>query len=279
MSLGPELIVNGNFDGNADGWTISNGSYDDHDVITASQDFQLFQDTSPAAAFSLTPGHTYRLSATTNLTVAPEVGFDGLIYSPALDAFDPLSGGVVFEDIFLNAFNSPYNDFVVPAGATDGVLLLTINSVPNFTYSITDISLRDLDDDPNLYLQTVLMVGAESGDVQTINAGKDDDGTPLYYELQTQEIEFGNRFHQKQISDKIVVLTEDGIDSALEVQANDGDFEPVQVNLSDTVNISDSINTEGNYFTFKWSGTASETSPVFNGLYIEKVTDNGLTEK
>jgi len=130
----------------------------------------------------------------------------------------------------------------------------------------------------NLLTNIVQMVGAETlGAVQAINAGKSDDGTPIYYELQTQEIEFNNRAHLKKISDEIVVLTKNGIDSSLEAQEDDGNFKPIPVDLNDEVNIGENIKLEGNFFTFKWSGTARETSPIFNGIYLEKVTDLGIT--
>ena len=131
----------------------------------------------------------------------------------------------------------------------------------------------------NVFTQIVQMVGADVGDVQGINVGKDDDGTPLYFELNTQEIEFENRAHLKKISNDIVVLTENGIDSSLESQQDDGDFKPVPISLKDSVNIGDDIDLEGNFFTFKWSGTAKETSPILKGIYLENVTDLGITKK
>lgn len=128
----------------------------------------------------------------------------------------------------------------------------------------------------NTFSQIVQMVGVETGNVQTLNTGKDDDGTPLYYELQTQEIEFGNRAHLKSISDLVVVLNEFGIDSSMEAQQDDGDFKPIPMNLSNNVNIGKDINLDGNYFTFKWSGVAQETSPVFQGIGLEGVQDLGI---
>lgn len=132
----------------------------------------------------------------------------------------------------------------------------------------------------NTTLQNVQMVGIETaGTAQGFNAGKADDTTPIYYELQTQEIEFDNRAHLKNISDKITALVDSGIDSSLEAQEDDGNFKPIPVGLNNTVNIGQDINLKGNYFTFKWSGTAQENSPVFNGLYLERVTDLGLTNE
>lgn len=131
----------------------------------------------------------------------------------------------------------------------------------------------------NTTTQIVQMVGAQTGDVQSINVGKSDAGTPIYYELQTQEIEFDNRAHLKNISDEIVVLTENGIDSNLECQQDDGNIQQIPLGLNNSVNIGENINLKGNFFTFKWYGEASETSPIFNGLYLERVTDLGITHE
>ncbi len=129
----------------------------------------------------------------------------------------------------------------------------------------------------NIYLQNTFLVGAETGEIQTINAGKDDDGTPLYYELETQGIEFGNVFHRKKISDKIVVFTKDGIDSALQGKADNDNYKDINIQLDNRVNIGQDISLEGNTVTFKWYGEANETSPILEGFYLEKVTDMGLT--
>lgn len=130
----------------------------------------------------------------------------------------------------------------------------------------------------NDYLQIVQMVGAETGEVQTINAGKDDDGTPIYYELETQGIEFGNVFHRKKISDKLVVFTKDGIDSTLQAKVDGGNYEDIEINLNKRVNIGKDIKLEGNTFNFKWFGESSESSPVLEGIYIEDTQDMGITK-
>ncbi len=132
----------------------------------------------------------------------------------------------------------------------------------------------------NTTTQIVQIVGAETlGNVQGFNVGKGDNGEPIYYELQTQEIEFGNKAHLKNISDQIVVLTENGIDSNFSAQEEDDNFKPIPIILSDSVNIGKDVDLKGHYFTFKWYGEANETSPIFNGIYLEKVTDLGLTNE
>lgn len=130
----------------------------------------------------------------------------------------------------------------------------------------------------NAYLQKTTLVGStDAGDIQTMNTGKDDDGEPIYYELETQGIEFGNIFHRKQVSDKLVVFSRDGIDSSLQAKTDDDNYQDLQIDLSNRVNIGQNINLEGNTMKFKWFGEANETSPVLEGFYAEKITDLGLT--
>ena len=131
---------------------------------------------------------------------------------------------------------------------------------------------------PNTFLQNVFMVAADSnGDVQCINIGKNDDGTPIYFELETQDLEFGDRTHLKQISDKIVVFCKYADASTLEVKANDGNYKQVKIDLEDRVNIGQDINTEGFFFNFKWYGEVDSQTPIFEGVYLEKVVDKGIT--
>ncbi len=130
----------------------------------------------------------------------------------------------------------------------------------------------------DFYLQNVYMAGADTnGTVQMLNAGKSDDGTPIYYELETQELEFGNRNHLKKIADKIVVFTHLGGSSQLQARTNVQEYSPVSMDLNERVNIGKKINLEGNYVTFKWFGQSSTESPVFEGLYLEDITELGLT--
>lgn len=132
----------------------------------------------------------------------------------------------------------------------------------------------------NTWLQTILFVGANTdGNVQMMNIGKSDDGVPLYYEVETQEVEFGNRAHLKVISDQVQVLSKFGIDSTLEGKEEDGDYKKIPVDLSRRVNIGDDVNLKGKYFTFKWYGESNETSPVLEGISIEKIVDLGLTNE
>ncbi len=131
----------------------------------------------------------------------------------------------------------------------------------------------------NLYLQNVFMIGSDTdGKVQMFNVGKGDDGTPIFYELETQELEFGSRAHLKGISDEIAVFTNFGGGSSLEAWTDTQDPTPVDMQFNERVNIGKNINLEGHYVTFRWFGESSTVSPIFEGLYIENIADKGMTE-
>ncbi len=142
------------------------------------------------------------------------------------------------------------------------------------------VILTDIIAPANLTLQIVYMVGADTdGDVQMINVGKSDNSSSIFFELETQDIECGNRSHLKSISDQIMVLTQFGQDSSLSVRSEDGDYESVPIDLSRRVNIGQAINVEGKYFGFKWFGNSKTSSPILEGFKIDNITDKGLTNK
>lgn len=116
------------------------------------------------------------------------------------------------------------------------------------------------------------------GDVQLLNVGKSDNGTPIYYELETQEIEMENRATIKQISDKIVVLMNNGIDSIIHGKADEQNYMKIPMMLHDSVNIGEDISLEGRYFQFKIFGESDSTSPVIEGFKMETITDLGLVK-
>lgn len=123
------------------------------------------------------------------------------------------------------------------------------------------------------------MLSADTtGSVQTFNLGTTDNTTAISYLLETQENDLSNRAHLHQISDQLVVYTKNGIDSKFQIRADEGDWKDIQINLNSRVNICSTLMIKGNFVKFKWFGESSGTAPVFEGLYIEKVTDNGITE-
>ncbi len=134
-------------------------------------------------------------------------------------------------------------------------------------------------ENPTQYQQNVFLSFADpDGNVQLVNGDTSDNGTPIYYELETQELNFGNRGHIKKIADKIAVLTDFGIDGVIEASTGDS-YKPIPMSLSNRVNFGKNINLEGNYFTFKWSGYTSLVSPIFEGFVLEGITDMGMTKQ
>ncbi len=133
---------------------------------------------------------------------------------------------------------------------------------------------------PSSAIRTVFLVGSNlSGNVQLINAGSSDDSTPIYYELETQDLDFGNKFHKKDIDGKIAVFSKNAADSRLQIKTDNNSYQGLQVKLEDRVNVSRSLGYEGNKYNFKWLGNTTNVSPVFEGLRVEDVDDMGISKK
>lgn len=132
---------------------------------------------------------------------------------------------------------------------------------------------------PASYLQTAFLVAADTaGDVQMINMDKDDDGTAIYYELETQELEFGNRAHRKVITGKIAVATQNAGDSKLQLIENDKNPVDIKIDMAKPRASSESINLKANYLTAKWFGNADDKSPVLEGIFLPNVGDEGVQD-
>ena len=114
-----------------------------------------------------------------------------------------------------------------------------------------------------------------SGLVQTVDSGNTDNTVPIFFDLQTQEIEMGNRGHKKSVSD-VVVFTDNGIDSQFGISADGEPFVYLKTNLNKKVNKVSNASSEGNIFTFRWKGETSGTAPRFDGFQLEKITDLGI---
>ncbi len=114
-----------------------------------------------------------------------------------------------------------------------------------------------------------------SGNVQTFDKGTTDNTSTIFYFLETQQLEMGNRAHVNNLSNLISVFTKNGGNSRLQVRTDDDDYEDVKMSLQLRVNTGDGINVSGNYATFKWWGESNDTPPTFEGLYIEQISDEG----
>jgi hypothetical protein len=130
-----------------------------------------------------------------------------------------------------------------------------------------------------LYYQNIFMVASDlAGDVQMINVGKSDDSTSIYYELNTQELEFSNRAYVKAILDVLGVAARYADDSKIEIISDDKDGKPLKIDMGGRINISTLPNFKGHYITLRWSGNANNKSPVLEGFYLSKIIDDGLYE-
>jgi PKD repeat protein len=171
--------------------------------------------------------------------------------------------------------------YIYPGGHFTAKLTVT-NGAGSSTHTEEIISI------PNMYLQTTFLVGSNTdGNVQTIGAGKSDNfitdeensGNPIFYELETQDLEFGNRSHLKKLADKIVVFSKDAGESQLAVKEDGGNYQSIPVFLNDRVNIEQNFNAEGHFLNVKWSGSSSTVSPILEGMLMTDIFDMGNTDK
>jgi hypothetical protein len=124
-----------------------------------------------------------------------------------------------------------------------------------------------------------LFGGTGVGDVSQIDYGTTDDGTPIFYSLDTQEIDCNNRAHVKSMSDEIIVFADNGQGSQLYSSSDGKDFVPVLGTLGDRVNVLDAVDIEFRFVTLRWMGSSSGQAPVFEGLQVENVVDEGTQSK
>ena len=125
-------------------------------------------------------------------------------------------------------------------------------------------------------MTNTFLSGADvSGDVQLINVGTNDDSVPIYYELESQEIEFGDRSHLKKIQNKCVTLTQKANGSTIEIKGDDENYKILPIKVEGPISISDSSSFKCHFLTFKWLGNSSNLSPVLDGFYIKEIIDNG----
>lgn len=117
-----------------------------------------------------------------------------------------------------------------------------------------------------------------TGFVQTLNLGKTDNGTPIFYNIETQEIDFGNRASTKRINDKITVYGRNMMGSKLEYKIETGDWVQVPSEFKSTVNTVEDFNIEGRYFKFRWQGETVGARPVFEGIYFNNLLNEGNIE-
>ena len=125
-----------------------------------------------------------------------------------------------------------------------------------------------------------ILVGADiDGDVQTLNKGGDDNGTPIFYSLDTQTIYMGAPAYLKKISNRMVIFSDNSSDSFISVQADDDDFKNIKTTLDKHTKIGTDINAEGYGFVFRWSGVRQGNAPILYGYFLDSVDYQGVLEK
>ena len=124
-----------------------------------------------------------------------------------------------------------------------------------------------------------LFGGTNSSDVVQLDLGTTDDGVPIFYSIDTQEIDCNNRAHVKSISDEIIVFTKNGQASQLYSSSDGKDFVPVEGPLADRVNVLDAVDIEFRFLVLRWMGSSSGQAPVFEGFQVENIVDEGTQSK
>jgi len=121
-----------------------------------------------------------------------------------------------------------------------------------------------------------IRIADSAGYVDTLNFGSTDRGTPIFYSLETQELEFGSRGTTDKMSGHIAAYTKNGQNSKIQVKTEGGDYSDIDGDLTSSVTIIETANLDGRYFKFKWSGvTDSSQPPEFQGLEFPEYEDQG----
>ena len=165
---------------------------------------------------------------------------------------------------------------------------ITVNGLTN--YYVLKFSVRDQSWSVHYYpvffgrfsqytdsLGRRLRVADSAGFVQTIGYGNTDNGTPRFYSIDTQEIEFGQRLDTKKITGHIGVFTRNAGGSTISVKEESDDWRSLSKNLKSPIDIFDD-NVEGRFIKFRWSGTTSTVDPVFEGFIFPEVKNQGIID-
>ena len=121
------------------------------------------------------------------------------------------------------------------------------------------------------------LIGAEtSGNVQTLNKGQTDNEKPIFYFLESQDLDFGSRQNVKTISNNIVAFTTNGQNSRLKISADNKTFKDVPIDLTVKESVGRNLNERGHQFTVRWEGESTGNAPIFEGFNIPQITDEGI---
>lgn len=117
------------------------------------------------------------------------------------------------------------------------------------------------------------------GEVQTIDLGPTDNGEAIDYEIESQDLEFGDRSSLKTISDQMIVYMRNGIDSTVQMRMDGENIKDIPMATNRRVNIGNDVNVEANFFNFRLIGSSKGTSPVFEGFQLNNIMAQGTNTK
>lgn len=247
--------------GGNDTFTFDHGGGDDRGFDISFHDFTISG--APITVYTV-GGHTYIMNIfTANGSFGNQIELPSIQDSETFAIFSAVMASV--------SYVTPYNNHAAGLGIDFDDSLGGIDGGGNEHWYFGGGS--------NTSLHTIQFVGINTaGDVQTMNVGKADDGTAINFELETQQLDFGNRSHLKQIADEIVVFTKDADASTLLVNTDLQGYKQIPISLENRVNFGDEINLEGHYMQFKWYGNTQTQTPIFEGFFINNITDKGMTD-
>jgi len=147
-TLGPELITNGTFTGNADGWYLyddANGSafYDDNNVTVLYTGVEDYADISTTTDFTIESGKTYELSFDiSNATDDVVFYFDNTTNADCPDHCLP-----IFSEDYINGhYGDGHHTFTFTSGydGTDVLSFTSYNWDTDTGWAIDNVSLREV---------------------------------------------------------------------------------------------------------------------------------------
>src|SRR3990167_7211287 len=126
-----------------------------------------------------------------------------------------------------------------------------------------------------------IIAGDTTSDViklEDVDALTDIGGTPISFEVESHDLEFGSRARLKEIAGHVYVFGKDLVDTKILVQRNTGDFKEIGTAQKDVNDIKVQEILRAHYLRFRVSGASSTVRGVFRGIELPKVLMGGYGE-
>lgn len=121
------------------------------------------------------------------------------------------------------------------------------------------------------------VLGADTnGNVQIQDLGQSDNGRTIFYSLDTQELELGQRENTKEITGPIALFTKNGQNMRIEMSHDDQDSHELPIEKSPRVSIARNVSLRGKFFGLHVEGESTGKQPVFEGFVIQNINDSGI---